>query len=500
MSKVVDDAISSNSLAFAIKVFAQLHPNEELVVHPYVELLTGHLDAVATGKRQRLVVSLPPRHLKTFLASTCLPAWILAHRPSAKILILSYGQELATDIVYAIREILRSDWFKRLFKTRIAKYRLPDLITTANGCVRSVSIEGSVTGFGAEFIIVDDAVEIKNCDNEKQLQRVNELFDSEIKTRLNNPKKGAIVIVAHRLAEEDLPGHVLKEGGWKNVRLPLIAPQRRTYKIDGVVVWERQKGELLRPDAFTARDVERLRSTKRPGFETLQQQNPGERDRLHIKAEHFGVFNPAMVPSDTPVVLSIDPGQKGGPTNSFSVVQVWVPHAHPGGHLLLDSWRDQARYPDFRSVTWFVIRRYRPSVILVEGTGQGPALISDIRPQRGMRIVPITPGEDKEGRLRRHRIAIRRGIVALPEGAPWVPVFIDEVVQFPYGPFDDQVDAMTQFLDFIAEYPQVPKRPLRAIAAGVNSRGIPILQPHGLAPPTMQIPGVAVFVRRPRWW
>jgi hypothetical protein len=323
MSKNVDNAIRSNYLPFAIKAFAQLQPGKELVVHDYIKFLSCHLEAVATGRR-RVVITLPPRHLKTFLASICLPAWILAHNPSARILILSYGQELADKIAYSIREILRSAWFCRLFKARIAKRLLADFVTSANGCVRSVSIEGSVTGFGADLIIVDDALQIKDCDNERQLQHVNWLFDSEIYTRLDNPKKGGIVIVAHRLAEEDLPGHVLQKGGWKEVRLPLIAPRQRTYEIDGFV-WERQKGDLLRPDAFTAQDVERLRSMKRPGFETLQQQRPGARDRLHIRATHFGVFSPANVPPDGPVVLSIDPGQNGGPKNSYSVVQAWVP-------------------------------------------------------------------------------------------------------------------------------------------------------------------------------
>jgi predicted phage terminase large subunit-like protein len=495
MSKHVDDAIRSSFLAFALKAFAQLYPGKELVVHPYVKLLACNLEAVATAERRRLVITLPPRHLKTFLASICLPAWILVQRPSARILILSYGQELADKIAYSNREILRSTWFCRLFKTRIAKRLLTDFITTANGCVRSVSIEGSVTGFGADVIIVDDAVQIKDCDNEKQLQRVNVLFDGEIRTRLDNPKKGAVVIVAHRLAEDDLPGHVLQEGGWKLVRLPLIAPRRRTYEIDGFV-WERQKGDLLRPDAFTVRDVERLRSMKRPGFETLQQQNPGARDRLNIRAKHFGVLPLAMVQPDTPVVLSIDPGQKGGPTHSFSVVQAWAPHA--GRYLLLDTWREQARYPDLRDQVRRFQRRYRPSVILVEATGQGPALVSDIRAEQGLQIEPITPHEDKLSRLHKHRRAIRSGILALPEVAPWVAEFIDEMVQFPYGHFDDQVDALTQFLDWIAEHPYLAKRPPRALGVAINSSGMRILPPHGLAP-TMQCRG-AVFVRGPRRW
>jgi predicted phage terminase large subunit-like protein len=443
MSKQLDNAIRSSFLAFAMKSFAQLYPGKELVAQKYVEFLARHLEAVATGERRRLVITLPPRHLKTFLASICLPAWILAHRPSARILVLSYGQELADKNAYSIREILRSAWFRRLFTARIARNQLTDFITTANGCVRSVSIEGSVTGFGADLIIVDDAMQIKDCDNQKQLQRVNALFDSEIRTRLDNPKKGAIVIVAHRLAEDDLPGHVLRQGGWKQIRLPLISPRRRIYEIDGFV-WERQKGDLLRADAFTVRDVERLRSMKLPGFETLQQQNPGARDRLLIRAEHFDFFLPATVPFDRPVVLSIDPGQKGGATNSCSVVRAWAPHE--GRYLLLDSWREQARYTDFRDQVRRFKRRYRPTTILVEATGQGPALMSDIRAEQGMAIEPITPHEDKVSRMQKHRNAIRSGIVALPEAAPWVAGFIDEIVQFPYGHFDDQVDAMTQFL------------------------------------------------------
>src|SRR5262249_38925791 len=202
------------------------------------------------------------------------------HNPSAKILVLAYGQDLADKIAYAIRAILQSDWFKQAFRTRLSKDRakLMDFVTTAGGGVRSLSIEGGVTGLGADLIIIDDPVEIKDCDNSKRLERVNELFDNEIKTRLDNPKKGRIVIIAHRISEEDLPGHVLKKSGWKQLKLPLIASRGRRFDL-GDRIWKRKKGELLRPDAFTRRDIEELRASRRPGFETLQQQNPGGKHR-----------------------------------------------------------------------------------------------------------------------------------------------------------------------------------------------------------------------------
>src|SRR6266481_2300413 len=340
--------IRTKFLAFAMKAHATLKKGRRLGNDKYLKLLAQTLTRVATGETKRRAITMPPRHGKTFMGSICLSAWILAHDASAKILILSYGQDLADKIAYDIRDILRSEWFEQAFHTRLKKDRvkLMDFVTTDGGGVRSLSIEAGVTGLGADFIIIDDPVEIKDCDNSKRLQRVNDLFDDEIQTRLDYQKKGCIVIVAHRVSEDDLPGHVLKKGGWQKLKLPLIARRDRTYKLADGEIWRRKKGELLRPDSFTQRDIQRLRDSEQPGFETLQQQNPGGSDRLRIKASYFPTFLPAELQMhELPVILSIDPGQKGGPTNSFSVIHVWV--LKEGAHLLLDQWREQAIYKEF---------------------------------------------------------------------------------------------------------------------------------------------------------
>jgi predicted phage terminase large subunit-like protein len=466
--------VQTEFLAFTMKAFAYLNKGSDLGQDKYLKVLAERFARVAAGKTKRLVVSLPPRHFKTFMGSICLPAWTLAHNPSAKIVILTYGQDLADKIAYAIRKILRSDWFEQAFRTRLAKNRtkVMDFLTTDGGGVRSLSIEGGVTGLGADYIIIDDPVEIKDCDNAKRLERIHNLFDNEIQTRLDRPKKGCIVIIAHRISENDLPGHVLQKGGWKHLKLPLIAMRSRTYDLGEGELWERKKGELLRPDAFTKQDIRRLRDSKQPGFETLQQQNPGGRDRLRIKAEFFPAFSADQPMGQSPVVLSIEPGQKGGPTNSFSVIQAWAPK--DGAHLLLDQWREHASYPEFRSQARLFIRKYRPSVVLIEDTGQGPSLRAEVKAQNGMELVPIIPVGDKIERLRRHRRAIRDGLVQLPQGAAWHAEFISEATQFPYGPFDDQMDALSQYLDWIAEHPNPPKRPPMAICQGVGSEGLPL--------------------------
>ena len=101
--------------------------------------------------------------------------------------------------------------------------------------------------------------------------------------------------------------------------------------------------------------------------------------------------------------------------------------------------------------------------MLIEATGQGPALISEIKSQLGMTVYPIDPVEEKTERIRRHLPAIRAGCLQLPDNAPWREDFIAEFTLFPYDRFDDQVDAAAQYLYWIAIKPHPQKRPPQAV-------------------------------------
>jgi predicted phage terminase large subunit-like protein len=491
--------LRSNLLAFAMKAYKEMNA-QSMPGDPYLQLLADRLAGVVTGKTKRLIVNLPPRHFKTWIGSVCLSAWILGRDPSAKILIVTYGQELADKIAHTIRGIMRSEWYRELFKkTRLAKSRskLVDFVTTAGGGVRSVSIEGGVTGHGADYIIIDDPTELKDCDNVRRLGRVVELFDGEILTRLNNPKRGRVLIIAHRVNEDDLSGHLLEQGRWEHLKLPLIAMRRRSYKLPDGRVWVREKGELLRPDAFTSRDIELLQAARRPGFETVHQQNPGG-TKLRIKPEHFGQFPSALVPmSDAGVVLSVDPGQKGGPANSFSVVQAWLPVR--GNHLLLEQWREQAHYPVLREAVHRMIKRHNASAVLIEDTNQGPSLVSEIRPHPGMRICPIIPIGDKIERVRKHQALIRYGGIQLPSDAVWRESFVAEWTLFPCAGYDDQVDATAQYLEWISNNPAPPKRERSGVIGMTNSRGQQI-QRTGCIPDAQGRGGVLALNSGRRWY
>jgi predicted phage terminase large subunit-like protein len=479
-------ALREELLSFVRKAFREEH-GEKLGKQPYIDYLCYKLSSIATGKERRLVINLPPRHLKTFVAAICLAAWVLGRYPSTRILIVACSDQLAEYISLHTRKILRSEWYKNAFKTRVADHRakINDFETTQGGGVYAVSVGGAITGRGADLIIFDDPLEIRDCNNPEQIARVNERFDSLILSRLNNPKQGRAVIIAHRLNEDDLSGHVIKQGGWRRIALPLIATRKTTYDL-GYGEWQRKKNELLRPDAFSRKKIEQLRRTINPDFETLYQQNPGGGASINIKRENFAIGSFHFA-ADLPVVLSIEPGQRGGANHSFSVIQAWNPRG--SDHVLLDQWREQCSYDQLRSAYWSFVRKYRPAAAFIECTANGPALIADARRGEWPRIIEVTPdGRSKTERLVAQIRSIRDRHIHLPDSAPWREAYVAEFIEFPKGRFDDQVDATTQYLDWIAGNPPLIMPPRRALGAVAGSRGQPLVAAPS-AQPTAQCRG-----------
>ena len=142
---------------------------------------------------------------------------------------------------------------------------------------------------------------------------------------------------------------------------------------------------------------------------------------------------------------------------------------------MLDQWREQCGYERLRERYWYFVRHFRPSVALIEATANGPALISDARRKQIVRVEEIElDNRSKAARLLVHVPLIRRHHIHLPEYAPWRADYIKEFVEFPSGPFDDQIDATTQYLDWIAVNPIPDLPPKRTIIAGVGSNGLPL--------------------------
>jgi phage terminase large subunit-like protein len=461
---------------FARMCFRSTHNGRELGSEPYLRFVCQQLSK-AKDDGARIILNMPPRHLKTSLGSVFLAAWLLARDPAEKILIVTYSEQLANDIAYQVRKIVQLPWFIRYFATRLAedRTRVGDFATTAGGRVYAVSVDGSITGRGATIIIFDDPLKISDAGNPAQMEKVKRIFDTEIMSRLDEPKTGRVVINAHRTGENDFCAQVLQSGNdFYHIALAFSAPKDQNYDLGDGRVWHRKKGELLRPEAFTEVDVNRIKlTTINPDFEVLYQQCCGEQSSIRISSQCFGRFT--IVPVDATVIISVDPGHRPGPGHSFTVMQAWCSVGNE--FFLLDQWRRQSDVDAAIRALRMGMANCQPVAVVIEDSGYGPILSRELRRHfRSLNVRLISADRrSKTERLLRHADLIQSGAIKLPFDAHFRPVWDAEIDYFPHGPFDDQIDAMTLGLDFLRENPaELGNKQPRCVGLRVTDRGVVI--------------------------
>jgi predicted phage terminase large subunit-like protein len=270
------------------------------------------------------------------------------------------------------------------------------------------------------------------------------------------------VVAAHRVSESDLSAFLLKEQGWKWLGHPLVAVRTREFDL-GHDIWLRERGAALRPDAYPANEIERLRRTQiAPPFDLFFQQGVGSQSTRRARAEDFQNFAPHEEPIGL-VTLSIDPGHGG--SGSQAVIQAWKRKGKQ--HFLLDEFCEQCDVEGLRQAFWRFVRKYNPGLVLIENTADGAALRALVHRKARFELGHINPRESKIDRLNRHLRKIRGKQIFLPADAIWRGSFVSEIVGFP-SEFDDRVDAMTQYLDF-ADTGEVLRQPPPR-STGVNGQ------------------------------
>ncbi|MBV8132032.1 MAG: hypothetical protein JO282_05895 [Alphaproteobacteria bacterium] len=232
----------------------------------HFEVTAGKLAAVRDGRIRRLLVCVPPRHPKSHLTSIAFPAWCPGQDPSAQLICASYAQELADKLSRDCRRIVASDWYQRLFPTRLSPRHqaVPEFETTAQGCRVATSVGGVLTGRGADIIVIDDPLKPEEALSQAQRQAANEWYDHTLYSRLNEKLTGAIVLIMHRLHEDDLAGHMLAQEDWDVVRLPAIADENELHRVETVFgrqSFRRKAGEVLHPEREPLEMLEQIRRT-----------------------------------------------------------------------------------------------------------------------------------------------------------------------------------------------------------------------------------------------
>ena len=447
-----DEILRRDFLAFCEMVFATVAPGVRYEPNWHIDAMARAAAEARSGKYPRLIVNCPPRVLKSIIFSIALPAFILGHDPSQKIIVVSYGAELARKLASDFRLVVNSPWFQRLFpKFRIARDAEGELVTTSRGFRYATSVGGALTGRGGDMIIIDDPIKGDDALSRDRRRAVIEWFEQTLLSRLDDKRAGKIIVVMQRVHVDDLTGHLLKAGGFRHLNLPAIAPQQLSVPLYGNGCKNWHKGEPLDANRLPREVLDRQRREMGSfAFSAQYLQKPIPEDGEIVKWEWFGVYSasPATERGDM-IVQSWDIATKAGANNDYSVCTTWLVKKNDDAYLI-DVFRRKLIFPDLLREVERLEALHRPDAILIEDVGSGSSLIQQLRTKR-LKIIPIKPDGDKITRMQVHSPAIEAGKVFMPVSAPWLDQLRFEIAAFPNGSHDDQIDSISQALGWASK-------------------------------------------------
>lgn len=445
-------------MAFVEYTFAELFPQTPFSDSPHLAIIAAKLEECVAGKCKRLIICLPPRSLKSVIASVAFPAWLLGKCPYKQIICASYGQSLSDKHARDTRTIMASSPYHRAFATRLSKQKLSvdDFMTTQGGFRMATSVGGVLTGRGGDFLIIDDPMKPGDAFSEALRKSVNDWYDNTLLSRLNNKQDGIIIVVMQRLHQDDLVGHLLELDNWEVLRFPAIAEEDELHIAEtkfGEIQFERKAGEVLDQQRETLETLQQLRQQMGDyAFQSQYQQNPIPVGGAIIKTDWLRYYTPEERPSRfSTVIQSWDTANKSGEFNDYSVCTTWG--VLNGRYYLLDVLRRRLEYPDLRRSVKELAGKHSPNAVVIEDKGSGTQLLQDLRVDGVFRLKGCCPppGNDKQMRLYAQSAVFENGRIWLPKAATWLADYVRELTTFPGTKYDDQVDSTTQALNYMSK-------------------------------------------------
>ena len=450
--KLLEASLRNDLASFTERAFQIVNPYTPFLPNWHHQAIAHHLELCRHGDINRLIITMPPRNGKSHCTSVSFTAFLLGHNPAARIINATYGQELTADFARQFRILVNSPCYRPIFPTmRVTKDTEVESITSLGGYRFGTSVGGTLTGRGGDFIIIDDPMKPEEAMSKSERDRTIGWFKGTVSTRLDDKRKGVIILVMQRLHEEDLVGHLLETEGarWTQLNLPAIAEDAETISIGPDQVHRRSPGEVLHPEREPREilDEQKVRMGSMV-FSAQYQQRPVPTEGNLVKRAWFQTYTvlPERKPSDR-IVQSWDMAEKAGQLNDYSVCTTWL--VQNNDFYLIDVCRKRLTYPDLKKRLTDLADRYQAGPVLIEDAGHGTPLIQDLRKGGKVRPIAIKPKGDKITRMSAESAKIEAGQVWLPHSAPWLDDFLSEMLAFPNSRYDDQVDSVSQFLGWI---------------------------------------------------
>ena len=411
-------------------------------------LMAKKFEAIAKGEMKRVIINMPPRHTKSEFASYLLPSWFLGLHPAKKVIQCSNTADLAVGFGRKVRNLVDSEQYASVFpgvKLRQDSKAAGRWATNKNGEYFAIGVGGTVTGKGADLLIIDDPHSEQEAalaaGNPEIYQKVYEWYTSGPRQRLQ--PGGAIVIVMTRWGEADLTGRVLQDAmkrekgeEWELIELPAIMPS----------------GNPLWPEFWSIDELEALKEELPVSKWNAQyQQKPTGEEGALVKREWWKIWERERPPRCEYVIQSWDTAFTKSERSDYSACTVWgVFHMDEDPKnvnvILLEAYQERLEFPELKEKAFEMYNIWEPDTCIIEAKAAGSPLIFEMR-RMGVPVQEYTPvrGNDKFVRINSVTDLFRSGKVWAPD-TRWAHELIEQMASFPNAAHDDLVDSSTQAL------------------------------------------------------
>ncbi len=446
--RLMQAILRNNFNIFTAKAFHTISPGTPYLHNWHIDLISNKLREVHEGKINRLIINMPPRYLKSICINVAWPAWLLGHNPGIRIMAASYSQALSNKHSQDCRLLMNSPWYKELFpSTMIARgeNQKAKFVTTERGFRFSTSTGGTATGEGGDILIVDDPQNPNKINSKKYRENTIEWFEQTFVSRLNNKKKGAIVIIMQRLHEDDLCGYLIKNKSkqWDILKIPAISDE--------------ETQTVLHQERENFKDLLSLREELGEYiFSAQYQQEPIPNKGSMIEKSWLQYFSTHEKIEYFQIIQSWDTAIKAKDENDYSVgMTIGI---NEGKFYILDICRKKLEFPELLTLVQNYAKKWKPSVILVEDKASGQSLIQSLK--TNIPVSAIKPKFDKITRFAAHTPLFEAGKIYINQEAQWRISFEQELLGFPKTTHDDQIDALSQGLTYLQQHKVMKLRSL----------------------------------------